>query len=107
MQNLSPEEKVVDPSVASNACINVSPNLALNARVDDDCKYVLDHRLLKLAVDDEPNNLAREWLEAVNVSNDAPGILLARGPATASAFDAHPTRLVFFQSLAMPFPHRV
>ena len=59
------------------------------------------------AVDDEPNHLAHEWLGAVHVGNDAPRILLARGPATASAFATRPTRLVFFQGLAMPFPLRV
>ena len=58
------------------------------------------------AVDDEPNHLAREWLDAVHVGNDAPRILLARGPATASAFATSPTRLVLFQGLAMPFPLR-
>ena len=37
-------------------------------------------------VDDEPNHFARERLDAMHVGNDAPHILLARGPATASAF---------------------
>ena len=57
---------------------------------------------------DEPKHLARECLDAVNVGNDAPRILLARGPATASAFAARPTRLIMFlQDLAMPFSLRV
>ena len=55
-------------------------------------------------VDDEPNHLAREWLDAVHVGNDAPRTLLARGPATASAFATRSTRLMFFRGLAMPFP---
>ena len=59
------------------------------------------------AVGDEPNHLARDWLDAVHVGNDAPRILLARGHATASAFATRPTRLMFFQGLAMPFPLRV
>ena len=59
------------------------------------------------AVDDEPNHLARETLNAVHVGNDAPRILLARGPDTASAFATRPTRLMFFWGLAMPFPFRV
>ena len=59
------------------------------------------------AVDDEPNHLAREWLDAVHLGNDAPRILLARGPATASTFSTRPTRLMLFQGFAMPFPFRV
>ena len=59
------------------------------------------------AFDDEPNHLARDWLNVVHVGNDAPRILLARGPATASAFATCPTRLKIFQGLAMPFPLRV
>ena len=52
------------------------------------------------AVNDEPENLAREWLDAVHVGNDAPRILLARGPATASAaLAASPTRLIFLSGL--------
>ena len=31
-------------------------------------------------VDDEPNHLASEWLDAVHVGDDAPRILLARDP---------------------------
>ena len=65
------------------------------------------HRKRLVAVDDEPNHLAREWLDAVHVGNDAPRILLARGPATASAFATRPSRLMFFQGLAMLFPLRV
>ena len=57
---------------------------------------------------DEPNHLACEWLDAVHVGTDTPRILLARGPATASAFAARPTRLImFFHGLAMPFSLRV
>ena len=44
---------------------------------------------------------------AVHVGNDAPRILLARGPATTSAFATRPTRLMLFQGLAMPFSLRV
>ena len=58
-------------------------------------------------VDDEPNHLAREWLDAVHLGDDAPRILLAQGPATASPFATRPTRLMFFQGLAKPFPLRV
>ena len=65
------------------------------------------HRKRLVAVDDEPNHLARDWLDVANVGNDAPRILLARGPATASAFATRPTPLMFFQGLAMPFPLRV
>ena len=57
-------------------------------------------------VDDEPNHLAREWLIAVHVGSDTPRILLARGPATVSAFATRPTRLMLFQGLAMPLPLR-
>ena len=57
------------------------------------------------AVDNGPNHLARECLDAVHVGNDAPRILLAQGPATSSAFAARPTRLMFFHGLAMPFAH--
>ena len=56
------------------------------------------------AVDGEPNERAREWLDAVHAGNDAPRILLARGPATASAFGTGPTRVVSFQGRLMPFP---
>ena len=57
------------------------------------------------AVDDEPNHhLARERLDAVHVGSDAPRIILARGPATASTFVIRPTRLMSFQGFAMPFP---
>ena len=58
------------------------------------------------AFDGEPNHLAREWLDAIHAGNDAPRILLARGLATASALVTCSARLVFFQSLAMPFPLR-
>ena len=59
------------------------------------------------AVDDESNYLPRKWFDAVSVGNDTPRILLARGPATGSAFATRPTRFVCFQGLAMPFPSRV
>ena len=59
------------------------------------------------AVDDKPNHLARKWLDAVRVGNDASRILRVRGPDTASAFATRPTRLMLFQGLAMPFPLRV
>ena len=55
----------------------------------------------------KPNKLAREWLGAAHVGNDAPRILLARGPATASVFGTRPTRLMFFRGLAMPCLLRV
>ena len=59
------------------------------------------------AVDDEPNHVAREWLDAVCLGDYAPRILLARGPATAFAFATRPKRLMFFQGLAMPSPLHV
>ena len=42
------------------------------------------------AVDDEPNHLARKWLDVVHVGNSVRRILLARGPATAYAFSTRP-----------------
>ena len=65
------------------------------------------HRKWLVAVDDEPNHLPREWLDAVHVGNDAPRTLLAPGPATAAAFATRPTGVMFFQGLAIPIPIRV
>lgn len=76
----------------------VSPTLARNAHVDD------SETSITRAVDDVPNHLVREWLDAVYVGNDAPRILLARGPATAAAFATRSTPLILFQCLATPFP---
>ena len=59
------------------------------------------------AADDDPHHLGREWLDAVHVGNDTPRTLLARGPATASAFAARPARLKLFRGLAMRLPLRV
>ena len=55
------------------------------------------------------NHISPEWLDAVYVvvGNHAPRILLARDPATVSAFAARPTRLMSFQGLATPVPVRI
>ena len=57
------------------------------------------HRKRLVAVEEKPNHLAREWLDAVHVCNGAPRILLRRCLCLT-----RPTRLMFFHGLAMPFP---
>ena len=59
------------------------------------------------AVDVEQKFLAREWLDLLQIGNDFPRIVLARGPATAPAFSTCPTRPMLFQGHAMPFPARI
>ena len=55
-QKISPEKKVFDP-LRDVIRLFLSPNLAGNAGIDGDCKYVLNHRSSELSMMNRTNLL--------------------------------------------------